>query len=274
MKGLMKNVLHSELPEFQRTQLAFAAHIRNPEQYPAPNGLEDRRLAIYRDLFYNNVEGFISASFPVLRSIMADDAWHHLVRRFFADHSCKSPYFLDIAEEFLDWLADEYIPNKADHDPAEPTFIQELAHYEWVELKLSIMDERPDQSTDHNGDLISQAPVISPLAWHLAYQYPVHQISQDYLPDSPGEEPTYLIVYRDRLHEVHFLEVNAVTYRLLALIQDNPSWHGRALLDQIIKELQHQDPDMVRQHGMALLQDLRQRNIITGTKATTHDVSL
>lgn len=256
----------ADRPSFQRQQFAFAAHIRDPEKNARPSELEDRRMTIYRDLFYNNVEGFISGSFPVLRSITPDDTWHRRIRRFFSDHRCHSPYFLEISEEFLDWLANERIPKDADHHPDDPPFIQELAHYEWVELKLSISDETADRDIDHNGNLMTQAPIISSLAWPLAYQYPVHQISEDLQPDSPTEQPSYLVVYRDRQFEVHFLEINAVTYRLLELIQDNPGWTGREVIQKILDELQHPEPDSIVQHGMALLEDLRQRNIIIGTR--------
>ena len=54
---------------FQEAQRHFAAHIRNPDLNSAPSGIEDRRMSIYRELFYNNVESFISNGFPVLRSI-------------------------------------------------------------------------------------------------------------------------------------------------------------------------------------------------------------
>ena len=50
-------------------QFAFTAHLRDPENNPAPDAIEDRRMGIYRDLFYNNVEGFLSKGFPVIRSI-------------------------------------------------------------------------------------------------------------------------------------------------------------------------------------------------------------
>ena len=37
--------------DFRDIQYAFARHIRDPENNPAPVDAEDRRLAIYRDLF-------------------------------------------------------------------------------------------------------------------------------------------------------------------------------------------------------------------------------
>ena len=59
----------------QGLQYAFAAHIRDPERHPAPTDIEDRRMQIYRDLFFNNVNRFLSSSFPVIRKLYDDDDW-------------------------------------------------------------------------------------------------------------------------------------------------------------------------------------------------------
>ena len=82
----------SAKPGFMQRQYEFAAHIRDPEHKQAPEDIEDRRMDIYRELFYNNVEGFLSSSFPVLRKLMDDASWHAMARDFYARHrSWKSP---------------------------------------------------------------------------------------------------------------------------------------------------------------------------------------
>ena len=44
------------MPESLRAQqLAFARHVRDPDAHPAPAGVEDRRLRVYRELFQNNI---------------------------------------------------------------------------------------------------------------------------------------------------------------------------------------------------------------------------
>ena len=65
----------AEIPAFQRHQYAFAAHIRDPEHNPAPTGIEDRRMAIYRSLFFNNVSQLLAKTFPVLHQILGAEAW-------------------------------------------------------------------------------------------------------------------------------------------------------------------------------------------------------
>lgn len=245
---------------FQQEQFAFAAHLRDPARNPPPAGIEDRRLKIYRELFYNNVEGFLANGFPVIRGLTSDERWHAMARDFFARHHCHDPQFHRIAAEFLDYLENER--EAAD----DPPFLTELAHYEWVELDLSVDTAEPTPAlAEPNGDLLDGVPVVSPLTRVLEYRYPVHRISAQMQPQAPGEQPTYLIVYRDRLDAVGFMEANAVTARLMVLMEDEPA-SGRAQLLRIAAEMQHPEPEQIVRFGAPMLADLRARDILLGTR--------
>lgn len=249
-------------PAFKKHQYEFTAHIRNPEVNDSPEGIEDRRMGIYRELLYNNVEGFIASGFPVLRDIYNDEDWHEMVRDFFANHQCQSPYFLEISQEFIDYLQNERQPQQGD-----PAGLVELAHYEWVELALHVSDESISMDNiDANGDLLEGRPVFSPLAWPLAYQFPVHTMGPDNLPQEAPEQPSYLVVYRNRNDKVNFLEINPVTARLISLLQENESYTGLDAIEHIAKEMNHPNPDVVKQGGLAALQELQQYGIILGTE--------
>lgn len=243
---------------FQATQRQMLAHLRDPEHAPAPEGLEDRRLKIYRDLIYNNVEGFISGGFPILRSILADEFWHPMVREFILQHSSTSPYFLDIGKEFLTFLQNHRADRKGD-----PAFMLELAHYEWVELALDISQETWSEAPGR--DLLNTKPVVSPLVWCLSYRFPVHLIGPRYQPEEPPETPTFLVVYRDRDDAVKFMESNAVTHRLIQLLQDAETPSGYVALEQIAASLQSPDPQAVISMGAELLETLLERGILCGT---------
>ncbi len=249
-------------PEFIGRQLEFTAHVRDPKRHPCPADVEERRMAVYRELLYNNVEGFVSGAFPVLRSLMDDGQWHALVRDFFARHRCTSPLFLEIPREFLDYLREQRAP-----EPGDPPFLDELAHYEWVELALSVLDAKLDEhAVDPEGDLLAGSPVLSPAAWCLRYAYPVHRIGPGYRPDGPGKAPTHLLVYRGGDEEVHFMEVNAVTARLLELLGGEPAPGGRRALERIARELRHAEPQAVIDAGRAVLEDLRARGVVLGAR--------
>lgn len=249
------------LPGFKIKQYEFAAHIRDPENNPPPSKIEARRMAIYSELFYNNVESFVSGAFPVLRELYEESQWHEMVRDFFSRHKSKTPLFLEISQEFLIYLQTE---RNLENDPA---FILELAHYEWIELAASIAEPEIEfDKIDTEGDFLGGLPVLSPLAWPLNYQYPVHKISPDFQPENPEATPVCLIVYRDRNDEVGFMETNSVTNRLLQLIQEFPDCTGRQHLQKIVEEMQHPNPDIVIKGGLEIMENLRKMDILPGIR--------
>ncbi|MGD2130005.1 MAG: putative DNA-binding domain-containing protein [Lysobacterales bacterium] len=240
----------------------FAGHIRDPENVPPPTGVENRRMAIYRRLFFNNIDSLLSNNFPVLRALHDDGSWRAMVRDFYAEHRCQTPLFPEIAKEFLRYLQDTRGRREGD-----PAFLSELAHYEWVELALSI-DERELEAvpSDPAGSLLDHVPVLSPLAWPLSYRFPVHRIKPGYEPVDAPETPTHLLVYRDRCDKVRFMELNDVSRLLLYRLQNNREASGRQLLADVAATINHPDPALVQQTGERLLEDLRVRDIILGTR--------
>jgi len=232
----------------------MARYLRNPEAYPGPPGIEPRRLEIYRDLVYNNIEGFIRGTFPVLHNLYEASDWHDLVRRFIDRHRCHTPYFLEISQEFLRFLAEAHQAR-----PVDPPFLVELAHYEWVELALSVAEEELPP-TDGGLDPLTAKPLLSPLAWLLAYHYPVHRIGATFRPSEPGA-PVYLVVYRDRGDEVRFMALNAASARLLELARDHRPSTGAGLLATLAGEL-GRDPREIVGFGAEQLQDFVSRDIL------------
>lgn len=254
----------AELPGFKQVQYRFTAHVRNPHKHARPTDIEARRMNIYNELLYNNVEDFIANNFPVLREITDDTAWQALIRDYFEHHKATTPLFPEMPREFLRYLEHERTPLDSDYP-----FMLELAHYEWVELALSIAEQDIDtRGIDTEGDLLDGVPVVSPLAWLLTYQYPVHKIGPTYLPDEPPAQPTALVVYRDRQDEVHFLELNPVTAHLLQRIQAGASETTRHMLTAIAEQLQHPDPEVVLRGGLQILHDLKTRDVILGITGT------
>ena len=248
--------------DFKQSQRQFTAHMRDPAANPGPADIEDRRMAIYRDLIYNNIEGFLNSGFPILREIHTDTEWHHLVREFIVKHQCHSPYFLEISQEFLNFL------QQRPTDSTKP-FLVELAHYEWVELALDCSKEEfPEIVEDNsvNADLLDRHPVVSPLAWNLSYQFPVHQISKENLPLVVPSAPTFLVVYRNREDKVGFMESNAATSRLLTLLEGESTLSGRQALVLLAEEMQAPDTQSIINFGADVLKKLQSLDIICGVR--------
>jgi len=212
------------MPDTLRAQqLAFAHHVRDPDAHPTPDGVEDHRLRVYRELFHANIATLLGGSFPVIRRALGEDAWRALVRAFYAGHRARTPLFTAVAREFVDWLA------ARDAGPADPPWLAELAHYEWVELDLQIAED--DQADDPAREF-TLAPLVRP----LAYAWPVHRIGPGHRPTTPPGSPTLLLARRDASGDVRFSELSALVFRLLQLLDDPVHRTGTEVLGHLADE--------------------------------------
>lgn len=237
-------------------QFALSRHLRDPSGHPPPPGIEERRLAIYRDLFFNNIEGLLAGNFPVIRKTLGDEAWRLLVRDFYANHRSHTPLFPEVAREFI-----RFLEGRA-HAPGT-LWLRELAHYEWVELALQIADDAVP-AHDPDGNLLAGVPVVSPFAWALAYQWPVHRIGPDYRPTAPPDAPTCLLVRRGDDHQVRFSALSPLVYRLIELLGEGRHT-GTDALRQLADEAGVDDVPAFSEQGAAMLARMRQEGTLLGT---------
>lgn len=243
-------------------QFRLAAHIRDPANAAPPPGIEDRRLAIYRDLFYNSLQSLLAGNFPVIRKLLGDDGWHALVRDFYREHRAATPLFPELPREFI-----QYLQARAETGRGDKPWLLELAHYEWVELALDLSEASvADAPHDATGDLLAGVPVLSPLAWPLAYTWPVHRLSPDFQPDAPPAAATVLLVQRDAAYKVRFNELSPLSFRLLQRLSDEPGLSGRGQLRALAAEALAPDPDAFIALGRDMLQQFLAGGVILGTR--------
>jgi len=249
----------AELSSFQRYQLAFTARLRDPKNQPPLAGVSDERMAVYEEIVFNNLFESVSACFPVASKVLGKRKWLKLNQAFMRDYSASSPLFRKIPEQFLQFL---------DHAEPElqailPPYLKSLCHYEWIELFIaSSPDTTIEKNIDPVGDLGKGIPVFAPAMQLLNYDYAVHKISPRHKPKQA--ESTQLLVFLNTDDQVKFIELNAITYRLLSLLQNEPL-SGRQALILLAKELQHPEPERIIEFGLSILEDLRSQGVIIGT---------
>jgi len=249
----------AELPDFQRYQLAFTARLRDPKNQPPLAGVPGERMAVYEEIVFNNLFESVSACFPVARKVLGKRKWLKLNQAFMRDYSANSPLFRKIPEQFLQFL------NNA--DPALqallPPYLHSLCHYEWIELFVaSSPDTAGPKDIEPDDDLGNSKPAFAPTMQLLNYDYAVHKISPRRKPRQP--ESTQLLVFLNADDLVKFMELNAVTYRLISLLQNAPLT-GRQALTLLAKELQHPQRESIIEFGLSILEDLRRQGVIIGT---------
>lgn len=247
-----------KLPGFQRYQYAFAAHIRDPKQHKRPPGIEVRRMAIYNELLYNNLESFLLTCFPVMRKILSKRRWDKLVRGFFASHRSHTPYFRQIPDEFMLFLQNEWTDGEG-----YPDYLLELAHYEWIELVLSVSNrDETAPLIDPDGDLMTGIPVLNPVLANLAYQWPVHRVR----PRVKIERtPTCLLVFRDADMHIRFMEQSAVSARLVGLMETG-TLTGAQAISRLAEELGSSSHAQLTAFAQAFLTNLKQAGALIGTQ--------
>ena len=238
-------------------QSAFVTAIKNPSSFQAKNEDEKRRMAIYQSLFFNNVKGFVLSGFPVLTSILSSDDVNHLVRQFFIQHNCRSPYFVEISKEFVDYLASD-----PELSFPLPCFAAELAHYGWLELDVSIRHASIAVSPSIHCKGADKL-FFSPLATLASYSYPVHLIGANFMPVHPSADRHYYVVYRDIEDEVQFTLVNPVTAVMLHSIIQHEDGMALSQLEQLLCEQLPQIPTHNLLNGLRqTVSDLLQKTVL------------
>ncbi len=242
---------------FKDRQIQFAAHIRDPHINPKPDGIDDTRMAVYRQLFFNSINGLLKQTFPVLSSLLFAEKWQTLVRDFYQVQHNKTPYFTEIPGEFMQFLQSLKIDNKH-------PFIAELAHYEWLELSVEKDSHQVYYQTDLTAtDLMSYQPIVSPLLRLHVYNYPVHKISRGFQPTEASDQPHYLVVWRNQNDDVRFAALSAFAAALLSTLQSGQNLTGQQALKSLYQTGTGLDEQVFLQSGQQQLTKWYQQGIIT-----------
>ncbi|HEF4762692.1 TPA: putative DNA-binding domain-containing protein [Pseudomonas putida] len=239
-------------------QSNMGLYLRDPQRYAPPPEMDPTRARVYRELVFNNLSSLISGTFPVLVKMLGEKRWRDLVRVFLRDYRAHTPKFGEIAEEFVEFLASE---PAALNDGSWPPFMVELAHYEWVEMALQQSEAEPLVPGDVDG-LLDHPLQVSPLAWPLAYAWPVQLVGPDYQPDAAPAEPTLLLVRRTEDWSVKFSALTPLAWRLLQRIGEFPELSGREQLQGLAVEAGATGSRGFFDNGWALLRQMQEEGVV------------
>ncbi|MDT8405856.1 MAG: putative DNA-binding domain-containing protein [Methylococcales bacterium] len=257
-----------QTPSLDDYQSAFTAYLRNPEQNQPKADFLPERVDVYARLIINKISGNLKRCFPLTREFLGLDGWRALVRRFIDQHRCETPLYREIPDEFMAFLLDGGAPEL-------PAFVIDMAHYEWVELALETASPESIPAPDaYNAKLIEQRPILNPTLALLSYRYPVQMFSRTHpdWPDwlagirEPAAEPTLLAGVRGHDEQLHFVALNAMTQRLLAILTQSELTVIQALT-QLAQELQYDSVEPLRGHAESLLENFLAQHIILGAQS-------
>jgi hypothetical protein len=242
---------------FQDLQYQFLAHCRNPKQQPLPTGFDPQGAAVYVDLLYNKFNDSLTTCFPVTYAILGETAWQNLLKDFIAEHSCLSPYYRQIPDEFVQYLQLER------EVTSDLPFLAELAHFEWIELALSIAEAVSVVTVAlSDTQLMESVLVFTPVLELLHYVWPVQQLNPMYQPDEPPSAATHILGFRDVEDQVQFIALNPATASLILQLQSGRT--AKQALQELGKDLTPSGLANLMLFGTGILSDLYRQGAIIG----------
>ena len=243
-----------EVASLHQWQDQFAGYIRNPGD-GLPAIMKDERLAVYRELFFNNVESIIRRAFPVAIRIIGEELWSELAVDYFARHHASIRSYPRLASEFLEYLS------SCELDQRYPVFLRELMHYEWLELELDLAEGSMTEGEDSS--VLDIVPGLSPVVRLQTYSFPVHRISPDFITDTRDQD-THLLLYRDSDWNVRFNELAPLSMALLSLVEGNESESGSDLVVALMEAIPA-PVETIRGHASGFLQEMYEKGIVMPT---------
>ena len=217
----------SPVAPYQVIQEQFASYIRDPAINDVPTGVEQRRMDIYKRLFFNNISSFCTKAFKSFRPFVNDTEWNALIRGFMREHACTSPYFKDIPLSFVDYLSgcEEMI----DQYP----FVQEICHLDAIRMQLRLAPDAPKCMSLQISETSTRLR-LSPTVHLLSYAWPVHKLTPSNWTRAKPKASTWLIAFRGPNDRVEVLVTNAHTFRMLEILNDPKT--VKSLSNQLSRE--------------------------------------
>lgn len=196
----------------------------------------------------------LALAFPLLRASLPAPQWAALIEDFHALDRYAYANDTERIEIFLDYLDAEH---RGSGD-ALPAFVCDLAHFEWMQFCLAAFAGDDRSGVDADGDLLEGTPVLSGGVRAAAYDYEVHRPQ---MPPKATGRPVRLLLHKRPRGALEITEIDAVTLRLLELLDECPGRRGREYLLALAEDLGTSQP------ADHILSDLRARGVVLGTGA-------
>jgi hypothetical protein len=254
--------MNQNLP-FQQQQRQFLHYLRQPRVAQLPAGFAPERLSVYADLLYNKFDESLAACFPVIHRILSPADWRTLLLDFIAEHHCLSPYYRQIPDEFV-----QYLQQERDRTNDLP-FLAELAHFEWIELQLSIAESESITIQPLTREqLLAGTPVFAPVMQLLHYQWPVQNIGPNSLLTEPPAATTHILGFRDSDDQVQFIALNPATAYMIERLHNGLT--GEQALQAMRGELTPAQFIELTRFGLDTLIDLHRQGAIVDVRPASH----
>lgn len=222
--------------------------------------INHENLYQYRRLVFNIAADIIETAYPIAHSYFDEQVWKDLVYDYFLEHKCQTTQVWRMPMEFYEYCLEKNIQEKLNIP-----FLNDLLHFEWLEMEVHTMEDIEYPKTKQTGDWMNDVIALNPEHKLVPLTYPVHTTA-------PGEELIakkgnyFLLIYREKESgNVQFVDLSMFYIYILENIKNG------ALLKDILVEansiFQINDIKLLKDRCLEFINDLQKRNFIVGFTA-------
>ncbi len=178
------------------------------------SGITPGRLHHYRRLVSNVVNDTLRTAFPISVAALGEDAWQKLVNDFFSSGLPQTPQVWKLPLEFYQYHAGQKTGNKMNFP-----FLDDLLYFEWMEIEIHTMPDRPYPDFVSEGDLFRNILVFNPEYEIIQLEYPVHTLPVREAIHMKGDY--FALLYRlPESGHVQFLSLSALNVYIITRLQE------------------------------------------------------
>jgi len=249
----MNMLLKTETYEHQSQ---FARYCRDGKPVKLP-GTTEGRLPHYRRLVFNVVKDSLESAYPIAHSFIKPEDWEEMAYRFFNEHDSQTPQIWKLPFEFYEFAIEQDFATQY-----RIPFLNELLHFEWLEIEVFMMENLPFPTYQENGNWLTDSICFNPEYRLVKLEYPVHIKKPAQIASEKGDY--FLLIFREKeTGHVQFVNLSVLfTYLLEHLLG------GENQLQEILADMIYifgiNDDQLLRNKSINFLQDLKEKGFVLG----------
>lgn len=219
--------------------------------------INKNNLYQYRRLVFNIASDTLETAYPITYSFLPNEVWEKLVYNYFAEHKCQTTQVWRMPLEFY-----EYCKEKNIQEELNIPFLNDLLYFEWLELDVHTMQDISYPKTKEIGSWLTDVIALNPEHKLIQLNYPVHTTAPtEGLEEKQGNY--FLLIYREKeTGNVQFIDLSMLYVFIIENITNGLQLS--TILEEANTLLQINDIDLLTQHALTFLEDLKQREFVLG----------
>lgn len=188
----------------KETQAEFANAIRYNDVTLMEGNVSPQRLGVYARLVRNNTLGFIDRCYVELPKHLSDESWTALKEKFVREGKAHSPFFQDIAGEFLTFCRE---------NECLESHLLALMDFENAQLLAEVSMANVPAEFEWDNDCIMQLSGTAELR-----QYAVNFLRSGFAQFE--NEPCNVLIWRDSEFCIYYQTLEELDFFLLSSLQE------------------------------------------------------